>query len=973
MRIVIDLQGAQSSNSRNRGIGRYTLSLILAIIANSQKHDIVLALNGAFQESIGPIRDAVSAVDASVEIAVWYPPADVEYQQTARMNIRKSAEFVREAFLISLQPSVILVTSLFEGCDDDAVTSLARIPTNIPVAVILYDLIPLINNKLYLNNEGTFSNWYFEKVRHLKRAQCLLAISSSSRQEAIDHLGFNEHNAISISTAADAHFVPTQLSADDQAALRHRYGLSKPFVMYTGGIERRKNIDKLITAYARLPLELRLQHQLAIVCSVSPFDRDRLRTLALANGLKPDDLILTGYVPEQDLVALYGLCKLFVFPSWHEGFGLPALEAMNCGAAVISANTSSLPEVVGLEEAMFDPHNEADITSKIKQGLTDEAFVERLKANAQVRAELFSWDACAKLAVEALEHLTSTPSAIAVKKPRLAYVSPLPPERSGIGDYSAELLPYLSNYYDIDLILNQDSISSFQLKSNFEVRTAEWLLANRDQFDRVLYHFGNSHFHEHMHYLIRNVPGVIVLHDFFLSNFLHHHHMSNPGLKTIQRAVYTSHGYAALENCTRNHWPHDIVSGYPCSFEPVSHSVGVIVHSQYSVTLARQWYDLPEGAWDVIPLLRTPAQTDVEANQQTRAKLGLAHDDFVVCSFGFAAPTKLSIELYEAWVASALARDPKCVLVFVGDRVKTEYGQVLQQLIDNHGLASRVKITGWAEEQLFRDYLVVADVGVQLRTLSRGETSAAVLDCMNYGVATIVNANGSMAELPDSTVYKLEDEFDQNALVEALTRLRDEPELRETLGRAARHQVLTEHAPDKCAQEYFLSIERSYAFDESFPSNLTKLISNELDLSDAECLITAATIDKSIAPRYRMKQLLVDVTELVHSDLTETADRAQREVVKSLLLQTNDSAVRVEPIYFSDSAGAFKYAHAFTLELLDIDDRLMSDQNIHYQKGDVYLWTGGESKHGNHELACMELKQAGIDIKVFSEISNSSI
>lgn len=965
MRIIIDLQGAQSSNSRNRGIGRYTLSLVLAMIANARQHEIVLALNGAFHESIMPLRDAVHSLSPDIEIAIWYPPANVAYEKTSHENLRQSAEFIREAFLISLKPSIILVTSLFEGCDDNSVTSLGRIPTHIPTAVILYDLIPLINNQLYLSNEGVFSNWYFEKIRHLKRAQCLLAISSSSRNEAIDHLGFSESGAVSISTAADAHFVPVQLDADEQKVLTSRYGLFKPYVMYTGGIERRKNIDKLITAYAHLPLELRLHHQLAIVCSVSQFDRERLQTLALAQGLKPDDLILTGYVPEQDLVGLYSLCKLFVFPSWHEGFGLPALEAMSCGAAVISANTSSLPEVVGLDEAMFNPHDEAEITNKIKQALVDEAFFARLKANATARASLFSWDASANLAIEALEAAVALTPIVAVKKPRLAYVSPLPPERSGIGDYSAELLPYLSKYYDIDLVLNQDLISTFELKSNFEVRTAEWLLANRDRFDRVLYHFGNSHFHEHMHYLIRSVPGVVVLHDFFLSDFLHHHHMSNPGLKIIQRAIHASHGYAALENCTKNHWPHEIVSGYPCSYEPVSNSVGVIVHSQYSVQLARDWYGVADGEWDVIPLLRTPAQLDPTANEKTRSRLGLAQDDFVVCSFGFAAPTKLSVELYEAWVASALARDPKCVLVFVGDRVKTEYGQVLQQLIDNHGLASRVKITGWAEEQLFRDYLVVADVGVQLRTLSRGETSAAVLDCMNYGVATIVNANGSMAELLDTTVYKLPDKFDQPALVEALTRLRNEPELREQLGRAARQQVLTLHAPDKCAEQYFNAIEHSYAFSEAFPSHLTKNICAEVDLSDEECLVTAATIDRNIAPRYRRKQWLVDVTELIYADLTEAAREAQISKVKALL--RDRPAVKVEPVYYSDSAGAFKYAHAFTLDLLEIDDRLLSDQNIHFQRDDVYLCAGESAKHPSHELACSELDRAGLDMKLIGE------
>ena len=97
-----------------------------------------------------------------------------------------------------------------------------------------------------------------------------------------------------------------------------------------------------------------------------------------------------------------------------------------------------------------------------------------------------------------------------------------------------------------------------------------------------------------------------------------------------------------------------------------------------------------------------------------------------------------------------------------------------------------MRITGWADISIFRQYLAAADVGVQLRTLSRGETSGTVLDCMNYGKAVIVNANGSMADLDDDAVWKLPDAFTEPQLVEALETLRTDTELRTKLGRTAR-------------------------------------------------------------------------------------------------------------------------------------------------------------------------------------------
>src|SRR5262249_27008344 len=164
-----------------------------------------------------------------------------------------------------------------------------------------------------------------------------------------------------ISAAADARFRPLRLNDCAIQALRQRYGLTRPFLMYTGGIDLRKNIEGLISAYAHLPAAVRKAHQLAVVCSASKESIGTLTRHAKGQGLCADELVMTGFVPDDDLVTLYNLCTAFCLPSWHEGFGLPALEAMQCGAATIGANTSSIPEVIGRADALFDPHDEQDM------------------------------------------------------------------------------------------------------------------------------------------------------------------------------------------------------------------------------------------------------------------------------------------------------------------------------------------------------------------------------------------------------------------------------------------------------------------------------------------------------------------------------------------------------------------------------------------------------------------------------------
>ena len=148
--------------------------------------------------------------------------------------------------------------------------------------------------------------------------------------------------------------------------------------------------------------------------------------------------------------------------------------------------------------------------------------------------------------------------------------------------------------------------------------------------------------------------------------------------------------------------------------------------------------------------------------------------------------------------------------MFVGENQSGDYGAELLKTIKKSGFENRICITGWADTTVFRQYLAAADVAVQLRTLSRGETSGAVLDCMNYGLPTIVNANGSMADLPSDAVWMLPDEFTDAELVDALETLWQDDERRNQLAIRAREVILTQHDPGACANQYAQAIESMY-------------------------------------------------------------------------------------------------------------------------------------------------------------------
>ncbi|BDB21286.1 glycosyl transferase family 1 [Pseudomonas sp. CYM-20-01] len=399
MRIVIDLQGAQSE-SRFRGIGRYSLSLALAIAREAGNHEVWIALNGRMPESILDIQAAFSTLIPKERIRVFEVPDEL-----SSAWVLSAAEVIREEFISSLVPDVVLISSLFEDPGVGAVTSVGASARNYKTAVVLYDLIPLLNKDVYLPTQA-LRDYYSKKIEWLERADALLAISQSSCDEAVEYLEVPRESVVNISAAIGEQFYPKVFTGETAAKFLQRMGIHEKFVLYApGGFDPRKNFSRLLEAYSLLKPELRSVYQLVIASKLHDLQRIELLDLKEKFGFEIHELVLTGYVADEDLVSLYSLASLFVFPSTHEGFGLPVLEAMACGAPVIGSNCSSVPEVIGLDEALFDPLSVNSISTKISQVLEDDQLRCSLIEHAKVQSRKFSWDETATKAIAAIERL----------------------------------------------------------------------------------------------------------------------------------------------------------------------------------------------------------------------------------------------------------------------------------------------------------------------------------------------------------------------------------------------------------------------------------------------------------------------------------------------------------------------------------------------------------------------------------------
>lgn len=402
MRIVLDMQPAQS-HSRFRGIGRHTMDLAKAIVRNRKEHEILLVLNGMMPETVPLIRDSFAGLLPQRQILVWKAVAPVKASNSANQLRRRVAQYTREAFIQQLEPDFVYVFSMFEGHEDEAVQTIGTFFDDQRVVVSFHDAIPLIQSDIYLEPDRSYKHFYMEQLAETRKACLLMAISESAMQEAVDYFQYPKDRILNISSAVADIFKKKDIAPEDEKPLFRRLAIHRPYILYSGASDERKNHLGLIEAYARLPAHLREDYHLVLAGGMPEIHRNRFEERVKKLGLSANDVIFTGRLTDDEFVLLYNRCHLYVFPSLHEGFGLPVLEAMSCGAAAIGSNTTSIPEVIGWERALFDPHSVDAICHKIQEALTGTDFYQALKQRALEQAALFSWDKSACRIIAALE------------------------------------------------------------------------------------------------------------------------------------------------------------------------------------------------------------------------------------------------------------------------------------------------------------------------------------------------------------------------------------------------------------------------------------------------------------------------------------------------------------------------------------------------------------------------------------------
>jgi glycosyltransferase involved in cell wall biosynthesis len=814
MRIGIDLRLLSGGGlTVHRGMGRYTLQQLREVLRQSGDHEVVLFCREDADMA------ALPPEVAGLEIA-WLPPLARDRRE---MNRPEDALRATEELQRAIDERQVDAFHLTTPCDlDDFV------PCGLdgPLVATHYDLIPAVYPRHYYQDghrEPERRALYERALRTVRGADRLVAISRHSAREATAFLGVPAARIRVAYPVADPGFRP--LPEDERerilAPLRERLGLPGGFLLSVSHLHHAKNLRGLFDAWRLLPAAARRELPLVLACELHPADEATVRAWAEERGIA-DGLILTGFLADEELVALYNAATVYVHPSRSEGFGLPVLEAMRCGAAVAAADSSSLPEVVGEAGVLFDPEDPAAIARAVEALWLDPGHRRELGKRAVERAALFRAEDLGRETLAAYEEAAAS-RAKTGRAPRLALWTPVPPQESGISDYSLELLRELVRPAEVaaqvEVFTDDGMLPAPEVLDLAPVRP--WpAFARRDRrrpFDAVLYQLGASFFHFYMDEAIRTRPGIVTLHDLTWGALLHRAHDvwgDREGFRQRLEAGGAVTEYDALldeaagDPAVLAARLEDFLNRHPLLGGIMANSLAAIVHLPRAATeleerygkrgTGARVYTFPMGIED--PRLALPAN----GWNDLRPRLGIAPEAFVAGVFGVADPVK-RLEAVVRAVARLAGEAPQAdpVLIIAGGFPDPAYRERVEALAAELGIAERVRLLGRTSRRDFDLALLACDAVVNLRYPFRHQMSATLMRAIAAGKPVLITDVPSWDHFPAAFCLRVApDEGEVDALTAHLAGLARDPARRREMGEAARRFWSENATPSRMAGHY---------------------------------------------------------------------------------------------------------------------------------------------------------------------------
>lgn len=269
---------------------------------------------------------------------------------------------------------------------------------DIPVVLILHDIIYLESVSIF-KKDGTwyqkFGNLYrrFIVPSMARKSLRVITVSNFEKERIQNHFNFTDNRLRTIYNGVGSHFKKIT-DTDYLQSIANKYNLPDNFLFFLGNTDPKKNTKGVLKAFAEFNNQSEEKYYLVML------DYDEQALLKILSDINHPEareyIHLTGYVPNTELPAIINLCKVFLYPSLRESFGIPTLEGMACGVPVITSNTSSMPEIAGDAACIVDPYKPEEITDAINKILEDKAYAEQLSNKGIIQSQKFSWEIMAQ-------------------------------------------------------------------------------------------------------------------------------------------------------------------------------------------------------------------------------------------------------------------------------------------------------------------------------------------------------------------------------------------------------------------------------------------------------------------------------------------------------------------------------------------------------------------------------------------------
>ncbi len=722
MNILIDGQTLHTPDIY-RGIGTYFINIVEELLKNDftntfyisiDKRDKLNHLSKYSQDKLIPIYHA------------YFNPTSLYHLDPNEGNNQYNSiiykNIVDNKIDLYWSPNP-LMTNVFLPEKFDKVYSTATI----------YDLIPVVMKDAYLSKwENRVAKLYLAKLEILKKYTLLYPISSTTKQDTLRILSIEENKQIITSVGVSEKFKPYPFPN----VSRH-----EKYILYLGGMDPRKNMFKAIEAFAiflKKYNESNEDYKLYIVCQL-----DEDAKIKLIKHIKAFDLNqkvkLTGYIEEEELIKIYQKAVCFFFPSLYEGFGLPVLEALASGLPVACSNNSSLSEVAGSYATYFDSDDVNDMAKALLKKIKEPNSLKERRERYNYSSK-FTWERSARIILSSFKKIKIKHNSLNKIK-NIAWVSPFPPQKTGIANYSKSLCFAMSELVHLDLYYDK-VIPDQDLRNKFQIYPINDLKNKFNQYDEVIYHIGNnSSFHKNIYKYAWDYPATVVLHDWNIHPFMQSSFLWTKDSYLYENALL-SYGEIGIQELTLIKKKNNVdVFKFPMSDSIVNRSKKVIVHSQW---VKRQF---ATKNIEVIPLF-SDIQAIPSPNEIKEFKriLDVSHNEYLITCLGDINLNKLPDIQIEA-TKRLIDNGYPVKLIFAG-KIQPETKFLFERLQGSH-YANKIIVTDYLFYNKYISCLFASDVVINLRFPSMGESSATLAETLFAGKPTIIGDYNQYKEYPD--------------------------------------------------------------------------------------------------------------------------------------------------------------------------------------------------------------------------------